>query len=270
MRNLNSENELVALDLLKHHPRNANHGNVEEIKKSLAVNGWYGSVIVNKQTNHILAGNHRVMAARALGWSEVPVQWVDVSPEQELRILVVDNRTTRLGADDSTIIADILAELSASDLGLEGTGYADIDLDGLINELAGVTMEASDAVGADAPNYARSIEAPEYVPTGECPPVSELAGYAKYESLVGDIEASDVPEDVKLFLLHAASRHIVFDYQHIAEYYAHAPESVQQLMEDSALVIIDFNSALKNGFVKMVEQLQDILGADMEVPYNGA
>ena len=104
--------------------------------------------------------------------------------------------------------------------------------------------------------------------TGECPAVSELAGYAKYESLVGDIESSDVPEDVKLFLLHAASRHIVFDYQHIAEYYAHAPESVQQLMEDSALVIIDFNSALKNGFVKMVEQLQDILDEDMKVPYN--
>ena len=79
-RIINKEIEQVAIDLLKHHPRNANHGDVEAIKKSLAVNGWYGSVVANLSTKHILAGNHRVMAAKALGWETVPVQWVDVTP----------------------------------------------------------------------------------------------------------------------------------------------------------------------------------------------
>jgi DNA modification methylase len=136
-RIINKEIEQVAIDLLKHHPRNANHGDVDAIKKSLAVNGWYGSVVVNTATKHILAGNHRVMAAKALGWETVPVQWVDVTPEEELRILVVDNRTTRIGQDDTTKITDILAELANTPIGLDGTGYSAVDLDALIDSLTG-------------------------------------------------------------------------------------------------------------------------------------
>jgi DNA modification methylase len=141
-RVINKDIEQVAIDLLKHHPRNANHGDIEAIKTSLAVNGWYGSVVVNTGTKHILAGNHRVMAAKALGWETVPVQWVDVTPEEELRILVVDNRTTRIGQDDTTKITDILAELANTPIGLEGTGYGAADLDALIDELAGMTEPA--------------------------------------------------------------------------------------------------------------------------------
>ena len=140
-RVINLQIEQVAIELLKHHPRNANHGDVEAIKKSLAVNGWYGSVVANLSTKHILAGNHRVMAAKALGWETVPVQWVDVTPEEELRILVVDNRTTRIGQDDTTKITDILAELANTPVGLDGTGYSAGDLDALISELSGVADE---------------------------------------------------------------------------------------------------------------------------------
>ena len=136
-RVINLQIEQVAIDLLKHHPRNANHGDVDAIKTSLAVNGWYGSVVVNTATKHILAGNHRVMAAKALGWETVPVQWVDVTPEEELRILVVDNRTTRIGQDDTTKITDILAELANTPIGLDGTGYSAVDLDALIDSLTG-------------------------------------------------------------------------------------------------------------------------------------
>jgi DNA modification methylase len=136
-RVINKGIEQVSIDLLKHHPRNANHGDVEAIKKSLAVNGWYGSVVANLTTKHILAGNHRVMAAKALGWETVPVQWVDVTPEEELRILVVDNRTTRIGQDDTTKITDILAELANTPIGLDGTGYSAVDLDALIDSLTG-------------------------------------------------------------------------------------------------------------------------------------
>lgn len=82
------------------------------------------------------------MAAKALGWETVPVQWVDVTPEEELRILVVDNRTTRIGQDDTTKITDILAELANTPIGLDGTGYGAADLDALIDELAGMTEPA--------------------------------------------------------------------------------------------------------------------------------
>lgn len=182
-RVINKEIEQVAIDLLKHHPRNANNGDVEAIKKSLAVNGWYGSVVANLSTKHILAGNHRVMAAKALGWETVPVQWVDVTPEEELRILVVDNRTTRIGQDDTTKITDILAELANTPIGLEGTGYGAADLDALIDELAGMTEPAELLTDPD--------EVPEDVET-RCKP-GDLWILGRHRLLCGDsTKANDV------------------------------------------------------------------------------
>ena len=180
-RVINKEIEQVAIDLLKHHPRNANQGDVEAIKKSLAVNGWYGSVVVNTSTKHILAGNHRVMAAKALGWETVPVQWVDVTPEEELRILVVDNRTTRIGQDDTTKITDILAELANTPVGLEGTGYGAADLDALIDELAGTADPAELLTDPD--------EVPEEVET-RCKP-GDLWILGRHRLLCGDSTSVD-------------------------------------------------------------------------------
>jgi DNA modification methylase len=180
-RVINKEIEQVAIDLLKHHPRNANNGDVEAIKKSLAVNGWYGSVVVNTGTKHILAGNHRVMAAKALGWETVPVQWVDVTPEEELRILVVDNRTTRIGQDDTTKITDILAELANTPIGLDGTGYGAADLDALIDELAGMTEPAELLTDPD--------EVPEEVET-RCKP-GDLWILGRHRLLCGDSTKAD-------------------------------------------------------------------------------
>jgi DNA modification methylase len=180
-RVINKEIEQVAIDLLKHHPRNANNGDVEAIKTSLAVNGWYGSVVVNTGTKHILAGNHRVMAAKALGWETVPVQWVDVTPEEELRILVVDNRTTRIGQDDTTKITDILAELANTPIGLDGTGYGAADLDALIDELAGITEPAELLTDPD--------EVPEEVET-RCQP-GDLWILGRHRLLCGDSTKAD-------------------------------------------------------------------------------
>jgi site-specific DNA-methyltransferase (adenine-specific) len=180
-RVINKEIEQVAIDLLKHHPRNANNGDVEAIKKSLAVNGWYGSVVANLSTKHILAGNHRVMAAKALGWETVPVQWVDVTPEEELRILVVDNRTTRIGQDDTTKITDILAELANTPIGLEGTGYGAADLDALIDELAGTADPAELLTDPD--------EVPEEVET-RCKP-GDLWILGRHRLLCGDSTKAD-------------------------------------------------------------------------------
>jgi len=180
-RVINKEIEQVAIDLLKHHPRNANNGDVEAIKKSLAVNGWYGSVVANLSTKHILAGNHRVMAAKALGWETVPVQWVDVTPEEELRILVVDNRTTRIGQDDTTKITDILAELANTPIGLDGTGYGASDLDALIDELAGMTEPAELLTDPD--------EVPEEVET-RCKP-GDLWILGRHRLLCGDSTKAD-------------------------------------------------------------------------------
>ena len=57
----------------------------------------------------------------------------------------------------------------------------------------------------------------------------------------------------------AASRHIVFNYSKIADYYAHASSEMQRLMEQSALVIIDIDDAIANGYVKLSKDIQELL-----------
>ena len=43
----------------------------------------------------------------------------------------------------------------------------------------------------------------------------------------------------------------------MADYYAHATIEMQDLMERSGLVIIDFEKAIEYGFVKVAEKLKD-------------
>ena len=108
----------------------------------------------------------------------------------------------------------------------------------------------------DEKEYSRKIEAPIYKPTEGTVKVEDCVGLDKYKELVADIDAADIPKDVKGFLRMAATRHIVFDYAKIADYYANAPAEVQELMEKSALVIIDFGKAIEQGFIKMSEELR--------------
>ena len=77
----------------------------------------------------------------------------------------------------------------------------------------------------------------------------------KYQSMVADIEKADISEHDKQFLKIAAQRHIVFQYDKIAEYYAHSDKNTQELMENSALVIIDFNKAIELGYVKLAKDI---------------
>ena len=105
--------------------------------------------------------------------------------------------------------------------------------------------------------YSTKVEAPIYKPTKAQPQVDELQGLGKYQEIIASIEGADLDPEIDSFLRLAATRHIVFDYEQIAEYYAHAPANVQELMEQSALVIIDFGRAIEEGFVRLNQDLRE-------------
>lgn len=96
---------------------------------------------------------------------------------------------------------------------------------------------------------------PQYEIKGEEPDISELVDTSKTKELIEAIKQSNVPTEIKQFLKLAAYRHLCFNYSKIAEYYAHADKETQELMEQSALVIIDFGDAIRNGFVQLSEQI---------------
>lgn len=107
--------------------------------------------------------------------------------------------------------------------------------------------------------YSRAVRTPQYEIKGDCPQLVELYDNSKTVKFLANIRNANIPEDVKDFLRIAAYRHVKFRYDRIAEYYAHAPKEVQELMEESALVIIDIDDAIANGYVKLSAKLKDIV-----------
>ena len=107
--------------------------------------------------------------------------------------------------------------------------------------------------------YSRKVLAPQYQPLDKKPMLEELFDLTKYSVLIRDINNSSVSEEDKKFLRFAAARHIGFNYSKIADYYAHADCEMQDLMEKSALVIIDSNDAIVNGYVKLSKNILQML-----------
>ena len=121
----------VPIDDLIRHPDTPRRGAIPAISASIEVNGWYGAVVAQSSTRHVLAGNHRMEAARRLGMTDLPVHWLDVDDATARRILLADNRTSDLATYDDAVLAQLL-ESAAADDDLIGTGYDGDDLDELL------------------------------------------------------------------------------------------------------------------------------------------
>ncbi|WP_294348452.1 ParB N-terminal domain-containing protein [Prosthecochloris sp.] len=205
-------------------------------------------IIVDDQSM-IMGGNMRYKALQKLGYDEIPDLWVkraeELTAEQKREFIIKDN-----------------------------VGFGEWDLDALVSwdqeelldwglNLSEFTEEEIefDKSGVDG-EYTKKIQAPIYEPKNEKPAVSELCDTGKYIELIEEIKATEVDEETKRFLILAAQRHNVFDYRKIADFYAHSDTTIQNLMERSALVIIDFEKAIENGYVKLSEELEDIFLED--------
>lgn len=135
MKTTTQEYRTARVDELTPHPENPRQGDVGAIHTSIETNGFYGALIVQKSTGHILAGNHRLVAAVAAGAVTVPILEIDVDDVTAKRILLADNRTNDLATYDNEALAQLLTALAMEDE-LLGTGYDGDDLDLLLSDLA--------------------------------------------------------------------------------------------------------------------------------------
>lgn len=104
--------------------------------------------------------------------------------------------------------------------------------------------------------YSSKIDTPIYDPKNKKPHILELCDYSKTHRLMKEIDSSSLDYDEKTFLMNAARRHNVFNYEKIADYYAHSSPEMQHLMERSGLVIIDFEKAIQYGYVKLCDEIK--------------
>lgn len=148
MRVLNQTTSLEPLTAVKPHPRNPRRGDVDAVQASIDRNGFYGAIVAQQSTRHILAGNHRYLAAQAAGATEIPVIWIDVDDDHALRILLADNRTSDLADYDDETLTDLLRSIQAETGTLAGTGYTGDDLNRLLKTTD--PLEEDDTEDAEA------------------------------------------------------------------------------------------------------------------------
>ncbi len=217
-----------------------------------------GALIVRK-------GNGTLAAAQALGWSHIAAVVVEEDAPSAIAYAIADNRTGDLSAWDDDVLGQLLDGLSiaGADELLEATGFEQGEVDALLLG-AGASSVADESV------YTHDIRPPVYEPRGDAPPpVPSLFDDSVTQELLREIRAQEMPADVRTFLEHAAHRHTRFNFAKIADFYAHADVQMQRLFERSALVIVDLDSAIEHGFVKLSERLVELAGIDA-VPGEGA
>jgi DNA modification methylase len=127
----------VSLDSLHQDPANARaHGerNLEAIKASLARFGQAEPLVIHKGTGRVIGGNGRLVAMKALGWTECDVVELDLSSIDATALGIALNRTAELAEWDEGALAELLSALKAEDA-LEGIGFAPAEIDELLAEL---------------------------------------------------------------------------------------------------------------------------------------
>lgn len=143
--------------------RNPRKGDVDLIAQSLAANGQYRAIVVNRGTftgrpMEVLAGNHTLAAARQLGWESIAAHVLDVDEAAAARIVLVDNKANDAASYDDQALLDLLREQDT----LVGTGYTEAELESLQHLL-------------DSTDYDED-RAGEYEEGDKMPPVRRTAG----------------------------------------------------------------------------------------------
>lgn len=233
--------EIAVSELIpyENNPRN-NLLAVDAVAESIRNFGFKVPIVIDSE-NVIVCGHTRLMAAKKLGLDKVPcIVADDLTDEQIKAFRLADNKTAELAEWDFSKLEAELAEL------------ADIDM-----SVYGFCISCADEPDTGQ-KYTTKVNIPQYEIQGERPSIYELYDDTKTSELIREIEQAEISEDDKEFLKRAAQRHTAFNYRKIAEYYANANDDVKKLMERSALVIIDLENAIANGYAKLSDRLQEL------------
>lgn len=112
--NKDLEDFLVDIDSLIPLENNPRRGNVEAIMSSLKEFGQVTPIVVKPNgdgTATVIAGNHRLEAAKRLGWTRIAVVHMDVDDSKAVAFALADNRTSDLGDIDNAALMEMLEDV---------------------------------------------------------------------------------------------------------------------------------------------------------------
>lgn len=274
--------ELSDFKKAKYNPRKITPEALAALNKSIEEFGDLSGVVVNKRTNTLVSGHQRIATLgnkktkivtekREDKFGTVEVGHILVKKEDgkvfqiPLRIVDWDIRREKLaniaannhgGEFDNQKLGKLLAELDTKKFDIELTGFSENDFHNVIRRTVG-----SEAAST---RYVRKLTSPIYEVKGKKPSLSQVFDTTKTDELKAAIAKANLPKDVTKFLNAAAERHTKFRFDLAAEYYAHADKKTQRLMEDCAMIIIDYDRAVELGYVKLTDDIRGMVTPDEE------
>lgn len=255
--------EYLSIDSLKPYDRNPRthpSGQIDQLSTLIKKYGFHEShAIAIDEDGLIIWGHGRLEAAKQAGLTSVPVEVLTGLSEADKQALrIADNGIAEQSDWDIDFLKAELIDLDAVNFPTELLSLKEDLLEQLGSAFDPGEYEddGNEDEGIDDTKYTKKVDAPIYEITGDNPNIEDLYDTKKADKLKQKINNADIPDDIRRFLVAAANRHTVFTFDKIAEFYAHSDKQIQELMEESALVIIDFNRAIENGFVQLSENLK--------------
>lgn len=266
--------KLKDLKAAKYNPRSITVDALKRLGKSISEFGDLSGVVFNERTGTLISGHQRITTIKdkknaivttkhkdehgtiALGYIQVtegnkeiriPFRVVDWDRRKEKLANIAAN--AQGGEFDNQKLGKLLADLSSEKFDVELSGFSEHEVKALIRK--------ADSDPAD--KYVRTLSSPIYKIRGKKPAVTSIYDTVRYDEAVKKIRAKGFEKKTEQFLIAAAGRLIEFNYANIAEFYAHADKKTQGVMEDLALVIIDANKAIEQGYLTLTKEIAGLV-----------
>ncbi|MGB4501179.1 MAG: ParB/Srx family N-terminal domain-containing protein [Natronincolaceae bacterium] len=127
----------IDIDKLKPHPKNPRvhpDSAIEKLVRSIKEFGWTNPILVSKD-GQILAGHARLKAAKKAGIEEVPVIYLPLEGAKAEAYMIADNRLQEETDWDYEKLESLLGNMTESGFDLEITGFSEIEVEGLLQDV---------------------------------------------------------------------------------------------------------------------------------------
>ena len=155
---------IESLSPLENNPR---VGNVEEIVSSYSEFGQIKTIVAKKNEDGkstVIAGNHQLEAAKALGWDKSAVVFLDADDKRAIAYALADNRTMELGYTEPELLLDMIVSISdfypelLEDMGWDEFEIASYESDAVLAKIENENIETKKEFTVAQQETAREID----------------------------------------------------------------------------------------------------------------
>lgn len=106
---------------------------VDRVAASIQRFGFSTPIVCTLHGRRIIAGHTRWKAAKQLGMERVPVRFLDLDDNAAAALALADNKLTEETPWDEDLLANVLRDLQASEVDLDGLGWSEAEMTALVD-----------------------------------------------------------------------------------------------------------------------------------------